>query len=70
MIWILFEGQLLNLSEFVRFFAKGNKVYGETSIGKKILLARYECETFLRESMNYLMEKIEKINGHREGQKD
>ena len=61
-MWAYFEGQLINISEFERFYRKGDEIQSINKREEKILFNRYESEDFAKESIIYLDEIVREDN--------
>lgn len=64
MAWTLFEGQLLNLDRFIRFYVKGKSIFGLISPGYRIRVKEYADRKEARNGLIYLLARMEKLNGN------
>lgn len=59
MTWILFEGSLLNIGEYSRFFLEGTILFGICQSGRKIPLKEYPDIQAARNALVDLYGRIE-----------
>lgn len=68
MNWTLFEGQLLNFSQFIRFYVDGSAIYGIAGLGYRILIKEFGEPRTARDGLVFLLARIERAenkNGDR-----
>jgi len=63
MMWAYFEGQLINLSEFERFYEKDRKIYGITKGGREVLFGKHDDKEMAKWGIEHLWSIARKENG-------